>query len=238
MRVETSAGDPVVLLPGMNCSSRMWSPVIDGLEARGYSREIRCETLAGSSLEACAEELLERLPDRFALAGLSLGGIVAMALVRAAPSRVSRLCLMATNPRGPRTDQLEAWGSLRERLRAGETARQIQLELLPVLLAADRREALDDLVLQMADDVGECALEEQLRMQSTRIDERAALAQIDIPTTILAGGRDLLCPVTTHQEMASLVSGSQLIVLPHRGHLLTLEDPQSVASALDTWLRT
>lgn len=233
-----SSQEPVVFLPGMNCSSALWGPVIDRLESQGVSCSLRCEPLAGTSIEACVRGLLDRLPQRFALAGLSLGGIVAMSLVRTAPSRVSRLCLMATNPRAPRGDQLHAWQALRMRLQAGESARQIQQELLPALLAPDRRDTLDGTVLSMADEVGETALEEQLLMQSTRRDERPALMQVSVPTMILAGGRDVLCPVATHQEMSSLVPGAQLKVLPDRGHLLTLEDPESVVAGLTSWLRS
>ncbi|NYJ77266.1 pimeloyl-ACP methyl ester carboxylesterase [Nesterenkonia xinjiangensis] len=229
---------PVVFLPGMNCSSRMWEPVIARLEAQGVTRELRSESLTGSSIEDCVDGLLERLPDRFAPAGLSLGGIVAMAMVRTAPWRVSRLCLMATNPCAPTPGQLRSWQALRERLTAGASSRQLQEELLPALLAPDTRDALEAMVLDMADEVGDADLASQLMMQSTRVDERAALAKVSVPTMIVAGGRDALCPVATHREMESLVPGSRLTVLPERGHLLTLEDPQGVVAGVESWLRT
>jgi pimeloyl-ACP methyl ester carboxylesterase len=185
------------------------------------------------SIDGCVDALLDALPPRFALAGLSLGGIVAMALVRRAPERVTHLALLATNARAPVPAQYEGWAAARAALAAGRTARDLQRDLLPVLL---HDHAHDGTVLAMADDVGDEVLDRQLAAQSTRIDERPALARVRVPTLVLAGAQDRLCPVDRHEEIAALVPGARLEVLGGVGHLQPLEAPDRVAAALAAWL--
>ncbi|HYH29825.1 MAG TPA: alpha/beta fold hydrolase, partial [Pseudonocardia sp.] len=85
---------PLVVLPGMGCSPRLWSAALPG-------GPVVHGSLDRPSIDGCVDALLDALPPKFALAGLSLGGIVAMALTRRAPERVERLALLATNARGP-----------------------------------------------------------------------------------------------------------------------------------------
>lgn len=217
----------LVVLPGMGCSPRLWAgalpagvPVVHG-------------TIDRPSIDGCVDALLAELPPRFALAGLSLGGIVAMALVRRAPERVTKLALLATNARGPTSAQYDGWAAARARFSAGHAARDVQCDLLPVLL---HDHAHDETALAMADDLGAAAFDRQLAAQATRIDERPALARVAVPTLVLAGGVDVLCPVGRHEEIAALVPGAQLEVLDGVGHLATVEAPSRVAQALGRWL--
>ncbi|OZM80169.1 alpha/beta fold hydrolase [Pseudonocardia sp. MH-G8] len=216
----------LVVLPGMGCSPRLWStalpdaPVVHG-------------TLDRPSIDGCVDALLDVLPPRFALAGLSLGGIVAMALVRTAPERVTRLALLATNARGPTSAQYEGWAAARAAFATDGTARDVQRDLLPVLL---HDHAHDETALAMAEDLGAADFDRQLEAQATRIDERPALARVAVPTLVLAGGADRLCPVDRHEEIAALVPGARLEVLEDVGHLVTLEAPERVRAHLTAWL--
>ena len=219
----------MVLLPGMNCSARMWSGV-----------DLGPATTPGLTEPDLAEQvgrLLDELPPRFALAGLSLGGIVAMALVRTAPERVSRLCLLSTNPYAPTEQQLAGWRRERDRLASGTTARELQHDLLPLLLTAESLESRPDLVdttLTLADET-EVDLDAQLALQATRIDERPGLRTVSCPTLVLAAREDRLCPVDRHREIAALVPGAELQILEHTAHLSPVERPDAVASALSAW---
>ena len=179
---STGPGDePLVLLPGMGCSPALWSlleldvePIIPVLDEADLTAEV--------------DRLLTLLPARFALAGLSLGGIVAMALIRRAPERVSRLCLMSTNPFAPTPAQHASWAEQRARLGTG-SARELQELLLPDLLAPEvisDRPDLVELTLGMADEVGVDRFSRQLQLQHTRIDERPGLARVRCPTLVLA----------------------------------------------------
>ena len=221
--------DPLVLLPGMNCSARLWDGV--GLDGPVLTPELP----STGGLESCVTELLGSLPERFALAGLSLGGIVAMAMLRRAPERVTALCLLSTNPHAPTPQQLCAWRAQRDELAAGRSARDLQSDLLPVLLA-DRSAAADAVVLAMADDVGDSALAAQLALQATRIDERPWLPRVGVPTLVLAAERDALCPVAKHEELAALIPAAKLHVLSGAGHLSPLEAASQVTGRMRDWL--
>ena len=188
--------------------------------------------LSEPTLDSQVARLLDELPSRFALAGLSLGGIVAMALIRTAPERVSSLVLMSTNPHAPTDAQLDAWQVARDALRARRTARELQSEWLPLLLSepARRRPDLVNDILAMADAVGEDALDAQLTLQATRIDERPALRYVRCPTMIIAARQDALCSVAKHTELNELIPGSSLLILENCGHLSPLERPSAVTN--------
>jgi pimeloyl-ACP methyl ester carboxylesterase len=214
---------PLVLLPGSGCSADLWSD----LRLRG---EVVHGRLDRPTLDGCVEHLLATLPPRFALAGLSLGGIVAMALTRRAPERVAALCLMATNARPPTDAQRAAWAAQRDALAGGASARSLQEALLPVLTA---RRAADERVLAMADAVGEREWDAQLQLQASRVDERPGLRDVRVPTLVIAGERDGICPVANHVEIAATVPGAALHVVPGAGHLLPLDAPAAVRALLD-----
>lgn len=223
--------EPLVLLPGMGCTPALWSRL--ELDA-----ELVTPVLEQPDLDAEVERLLGLLPDRFALAGLSLGAIVAMALVRRAAGRVGRLALLSTNPYGPTPAQHQGWAAQRRQL-AGGSARALQTSLLPVLLSPavlSSQPDVVDLTLEMAEGVGENRYDAQLRLQATRVDERPCLAQVDCPTLVLAARDDRLCPLGRHEEIARLVPGSTLAVLEDCAHLSPLEQPAAVSRHLRHWL--
>ena len=222
------ADDPLVLLPGMNCSARLWSRLNLGPTITPILTE--------PTLDAQVDRLLDELPSRFALAGLSLGAIVAMALVRRAPERVSWLGLMSTNPYPPTEVQYAAWTAQRSALAGGKSARELQAELLPVLLSPrviDDRPDLVESTLRMADEVGGTALDAQLALQASRVDERDGLRAVRCPTMIISARDDALCPVERHQEMHRLIPGSQLLIIDDCAHLSPLEQPDVISRAVN-----
>ena len=222
--------EPLVLLPGLNCSAALWSAIDVG--------PVIMPALSEPTLDGQVDQLLAELPDRFALAGLSLGGIVAMALTRRAPQRVSKLCLLSTTARPPTSRQYAMWTRQRETLVAGATARDLQRELKAALLSPAARATRPDLIeitLGMADDVGAERLGAQLSLQSTRVDERPGLADVHCPTLIIAGEADALCSPDRHAEIHRLVRRSELIMIADCGHLSPLEQPAAVETALRRW---
>lgn len=228
--MAASDAEPVVLLPGMNCSARLWADLALG--------PVTTPGLTEPDLSSQVDRLLEELPPRFALAGLSLGAIVAMALVRTAPERVTRLALLSTNPYAPTAQQLTGWRRERGRLAAGTMPREIQRDLLPFLLTDENVRSRPDLVeeaLTLADGVD---LDAQLALQATRVDERPGLREVRCPTLVLAARSDRLCSVDRHREIAALVPGAELQILDRTAHLSPLERPVAVATALRGWLGT
>jgi len=225
--VTTGSSEPLVLLPGSGCTAALWSRL--DLPDGSVTPVLEADTLDGE-----VDWLLAVLPVRFALAGLSLGAIVAMALVRRAPERVSRLCLMSTNPYAPTPAQHEAWAAQRAVL-ADVGARGLQESLLPVLRSPGRTD-LDAEILGMAEELGAETYAAQCRLQDTRVDERPGLVQVRCPTLVVAARDDRLCPVERHEEIARLVPGADLVVLDDCAHLSPLEQPEAVSAHLRRWL--
>jgi len=217
----------------MGCTGALWSrlDLPSDVEAR------RC-LLTEPDLDEQVDRLLDELPGRFALAGLSLGANVAMALVRRAPERVTRLALLSTNPHAPTPVQHVGWQQLRVAL-GSTSARDVQESLLPTLLSraviVDRPD-LVELTLAMADEVGERNFGRQLQLQGTRVDERPGLRDVTCPTLVLAAVDDQLCDVRKHQEIARLVRGSRLECIADCAHLSPLEQPGTVSHQLARWL--
>jgi pimeloyl-ACP methyl ester carboxylesterase len=219
----------LVLLPGMNCSAALWS----GLDIE----PALTPKLTEPFLDRQVDHLLDRLPPRFSLAGLSLGGIVAMAIVRRAPERVIRLCLMSTNPYPPTAEQRRSWTRQRTELASGLSPRNLQRGMLADLLSPETlatRPALVERTLEIADEVGAVDLDAQLRLQATRVDERPELANVKCPTLIVAGAHDALCGLDRHVEMAALIPDAELVIL-NCGHLSPLECPDEVSEHLSRW---
>ncbi len=221
--------EPLVLLPGMGCTPALWSRLDLGC------RPVITPVLDQPSVDAQVVRLLDELPPRFALAGLSLGGVLALALVRTAPERVTRLALMSMNPYAPTSLQRAAWREQRRALASGVDARKLQRRLIPVLLSpaviGDRPD-LVELTLGMAEELGAEAYDTQLQLQSTRIDERPGLGRITCPTLVLAARQDRLCSLDRHIEMARLVPDCELVVVEGSAHLSPLEQPTVVGSHL------
>ncbi|SFR53301.1 alpha/beta fold hydrolase [Litoreibacter janthinus] len=227
--------EPLVLLPGMMCDGRLFGPQIKAL---GRDRAIHLAPISRhDTVEALANDVLATAPDTFALAGLSMGGIVAMEVLRRAPTRVTRIALMDTNALA----ETPAYAAAREpqiaRVMAGSLVEVMREEMKPDYLApGPGRQAVLDLVMDMALEMGEGVFLRQSRALQRRPDQQNVLRKLKIPTLILCGEHDRLCPVARHQFMADLIFRASLVVVPDAGHLPTLEQPEAVNAALKQWL--
>ncbi len=227
--------DPLVLLPGLMCDARLFRPQFEAL-----SREravMVAPTSTGERIEEIASGLLDQLPHRFALSGLSMGGVVALELVRRAPDRVTRLCLMATDAQAD-TPQIAAG---REDLIVAVQAGRLE-EGMRKIVGSDtlapgpqRIPILNDL-LAMATDLGPDLFVRQMRALQRRPDQQGTLRWIKVPTLILCGAHDTLTPVRKHAFMAELIPDAEMQVIENAGHLPTLETPQVVIKAMQRWL--
>ena len=231
---------PLVLLSGALCDAALWRHQIAGLSDIA---DIRVGDLTrNDSVGSMAARVLASQPKHFALAGISLGGYVALEIMRRAPERVTRLALLDTTARPE--EQSEGIG---EELPGSEGAgRQSgpaalgQVGLFTTLLVhpkrlADRR--LSTILGAMAERVGRKAFQRQQRAVRARPDSRAGLAAIACPTLLLCGRQDPLAPPALHEEMAAAIPGAELVVVEDCGHLSPLEQPEAVTAALRQWLR-
>jgi pimeloyl-ACP methyl ester carboxylesterase len=227
---------PILLVPGLVSSPRVYSPVVPALWRFGpvtVANHIRDD-----SMGAIARRILAEAPPRFALAGHSMGGYIAFEILRQAPERVARLALINTQARPDTPEATARRRSLIARARSGEY-HVILDELLPGFLHPSRRDdaALRQLVHDMGDDIGVDAFIRQQTAIIGRADSRPTLAAIKCPTLVLTGDEDNTIPNSLSKEMAEGIPGAKLTILTNCGHMPQPEQPQAAAEALVEWLR-
>jgi pimeloyl-ACP methyl ester carboxylesterase len=227
---------PILLVPGLANSPRIYAPVIPALWRYGpvmVANHIRDDNMA-----LIARRILAEAPPRFALAGHSMGGYIAFEIMRQAPDRVAKLALINTQAR---PDTPEATARRRgqiARAEAGEFHAVLD-ELFSGFVHPSRRgdATLRQLVRDMGDDVGAEAFVRQQTAVIGRADSRPTLATIKCPTLVLTGDEDNTIPNSLSVEMAEGIFGAKLTILPHCGHMPQPEQPQATADALVEWLR-
>ena len=226
----------LVLLPGMMCDARLFAPQVEALE--GTHDVTVCDLTGADTIEGMARQVLDAVSGPFSLAGLSMGGIVAMAAAAMAPARVQRLALLDTNHRADTAERRGIRDRQSAKVAAGHLRDVIVEEMKPNYLAADsrRRQDLLDLLVAMALALGAEAFLSQTQALKTRADQSAALRSYDRPALVLCGAEDTLCPPERHREMAKLLRRSELMLVPGAGHISTLEAPEAVNTALREWL--
>ncbi len=227
----------LLLLPGMMCDARLFAPQVAAF-AEGY--EVVVGDLTGAdTIDALARAVLKQAGAApFNLAGLSMGGIVAMQMAQLAPAQVKRLALLDTNHRADPPDRRAIRDAQIAKVQAGEMRAVIIEEMKPNYLAEAHRgnQALLDLLVTMAMDLGEAAFLSQTRALKERPDQTDSLRAYGGPALVLCGEEDTLCPPERHREMAALLPNAELTMLPGAGHISTLENPAAANAALAAWL--
>ena len=227
--------EPLVLLPGMMCDARLFAPQIAAFSAE---RAVMAAPIhAHDDVDALARAVLAAAPGRFALAGLSMGGIVAMAVIAQAPERVARLALLDTNPFAEAAAVAARRGPQMAAVAAGGLRAVMRDEMKPNYLAdGPDRGAILDLCMAMAEALGPEAFARQSRALMARPDRIDALRAFPRPVLALCGREDALCPVSRHEAIAAAAPDAALVVVEGAGHLPTLERPEATTAALREWL--
>ncbi len=234
MAADLIPAQDLLLLPGLLCDGRLWRDQVAALAPP--ARAVVADLTLDDSLGAMAERALAAAPPRFALCALSMGGYVAFEILRRAPDRVTRLALLDTSARPDTPEQARRRRGLMALARAG-TFRGVTPRLLPQLLHPRTLAGpLAGEVAAMAERVGRDAFLRQQAAILGRPDSRPDLPRIAVPTLVAVGEADALTPPDRAAEIAGLIPGAQLMVLPGCGHLPPMEDPAAVAALLAGWL--
>jgi len=225
----------LILVPGLLCSARLWAAQIDGLSDLAdiaVADMTRDDTMAGM-----AQRVLDCTDGTFSLAGLSMGGYVAMEVMRRAPERVERLALLDTGARADTEEQTIRRRDLIGLADRGEF-KAVSPKLLPLFVHPDRLadKAMVDAISKMADSVGKDAFLRQQQAIMHRPDSRPGLAAIACPTLVVCGREDVLTPPELSEEIAGLVPGADFVLIEGCGHLSTMERPDDVNAALRSWM--
>ena len=227
--------EPVVLVPGLASDARIFAPQIVALSA---GRAVHVGHVAeDATIEDMARSVLADAPPRFALAGHSMGGIVALEIVRQAPDRVTRLALMASDCLADPPAVAAAREELIVAARAGRLSEAMGRALPPDALApGDGRAQLHAALLRMAQDLGPDTFVKHMRALQRRPDLQRTLRGLKVPVLILGGRHDRLCPPRRQEFMAGMAWTARLVLLEEAGHLPTLEAPEAVTQALGALL--
>lgn len=224
---------PLVLIPGMMCDARMWG----GLDQRLGMQVIHHLPTEADTMGKLASIFLTEAPPEFALAGLSMGGIVAMEILRQAPDRVTRLALLDTNPRAEAQTSRARRDPQIARALAGDLDGVMRQDMKPNYLCPGPNKAtILDLCMDMALALGPEVFARQSRALRDRADQQATLAAFKGPALVLMGAEDRLCPLDRHQLMHDLLPRSRLHIIPGAAHLPPLEQPEATLTALRDWL--
>jgi pimeloyl-ACP methyl ester carboxylesterase len=227
---------PLVLVPGLLCDPLLWAPQVAGL-GEVADCWIADVTRADTMRDMAASVLAAAPFERFALAGLSMGGYVALEIIRQAPDRVTHLALLDTTARADTPEQKTRREALIE-LSARGRFMGVTEQLLPLLIHRDRLtdRGLVATVKSMARNVGQPAFVRQQRAIMGRADSLPLLGSIACPTLVVCGRDDALIPPPRSEEMAGAIPGAKLELVDACGHLSSIERPAAVNAAMQAWL--
>lgn len=230
----------LVLIPGLLCDEFVWSEQTRALSS--HARIWVPEHGSISSLTDMAQAILRDAPaERFALAGHSMGGRVALEVMRLAPHRVERLALLDSGwqPRQPgargEEEQTSRQALLEDARRNGMRAmgrRWAHGMVHPKRVGSALFEAVVDMVERKTPDI----FSAQIRALLARPNAMEQLLAISCPTLVACGRQDSWSPLSQHLQMAVIVRGARLRIIEESGHMSTLEQPGAVTAALAEWL--
>ena len=232
---------PLILIPGLMCDHAVWDPLLSAL-----SKDATCQIADhgnANSITVMAQQILDQAPARFALAGHSMGGRVALEVMRLAPERVSRLALLDTGyiglPAGAAGEEEAAkrYALLDIARKQGVRAMATQWVQGMVDPARLGDAALIESIVAMFERQSADIFAQQITALLARPDATPVLRSIRVPTLVLCGRSDSWSPPAQHEQIAELVPGSHLQVVEHAGHMCPMERPDAVAQPLLAWLR-
>jgi pimeloyl-ACP methyl ester carboxylesterase len=226
---------PLLLVPGLTCSARLYAPQIPVLWPHGPV--MVADHRQDDTIDTVARRILDNAPPRFALAGLSMGGYIAFAMMRLAPERIVRLALLDTSARADTPEQTAARHAQIAMTQAGRFAEIPELSM-PRYVHPNRQSdpAVAGAVRRMAEETGPEAFVRQLKAIMSRPDSRPMLPAIRCPTLVLVGDADAATPPDLSREIAAGIANARLVVVRDCAHLSTLEQPEAVNAALVAWL--
>ena len=226
---------PLVMLPGTLCDARIFGPLRQRL-AR-YPTQIIL-TPHARSLEQAADQVLSKAPKHFALLGFSLGGMVAMEAALRAPERVPAMALISTTPLAVPPERHAGRRALVEQARKLSMRQFVREHLWAEYGGQPGDTCTLPLLEEMAEELGAGTYAAQTEMALGRSDFCPRLSAISIPTLVIGGAEDHLCPPSAQAQLAAAVSAASHVVLAGRGHFALWEQPDEVAAPVAAWLHT
>jgi pimeloyl-ACP methyl ester carboxylesterase len=189
-----------------------------------------------------AEAVLNWAPERFALAGHSMGGRVAFQVYRLAPERVAKIAVMNTGadarPSGAAGENEERNRRALLQIARSQGMRAMAVEWLKGMIPPYRQKdgELVEEIIHMFEQKTPDMFETQMLALLARPDANPVLGRIRCPALVLTGCDDTWSPPARHQDIARAIPGAELALIPKCGHMSMMERPGEVAEAMRRWL--
>jgi pimeloyl-ACP methyl ester carboxylesterase len=245
--LEIGSGQPVVLLHAFPLCAEQWLPQllkpIPGYrfvapDVRGFGGRDPGVSPGGISMDTYAADILEfmahvEMPEA-RVVGTSMGGYIALAMLRRAPARVTGLILADTRASADSADARQARDTMLARL-AEQGVGAVADQMLPRLLAEKTRQSQPDLtdalrrliVRNTPDGVGTA-----IRAMRDRPDSTPLLETITCPTTVVVGREDVITPPEECEALSRAIPDARFVVIDEAGHLPNIEQPRAFAAAM------
>lgn len=231
-----AAQPTLILVPGLVSDAAVWRPAAERLAPYPVAF---ADVTQATSITGMAESVLAQHAGTLLVAGHSMGGRVALEMVRLAPDRVAGIALFDTGHHPKRDgEELKRQHFIDLANRQGMEA--LCNEWLPPMLHAPNREdgtlmaTLRAMVLRMTPEIHE----RQLRALLGRPDAFLGLADIRCPVLVAVGRQDTWSPPAQHEQIAGALPNARLVVIESAGHFAPIEQPAATAAALRDWLST
>lgn len=226
---------PLVVIPGLGSDAAVWRPTLEalGAEADGAVGD----TLSDDSLTAMAGRILADAPPRFALAGVSMGGMVALEIMRAAPERVERLALVDTNARPDTPEQAERRRAVNVAMLQTDDLAALAAPAIAYMVHPGAEPSVRAALSAMTVRIGARTYVRQNEAVMARADLRPVLSTLRLPTLVVVGAQDMMTPLSCSEEIRDGIAGAVLHVIPDCGHLPPIEAPERLAGLMRDWLQ-
>lgn len=225
----------LVLIPGLAADAAMWQAQLGALAP--WNAVVTDVHMRHDSIPAMAQALLAEHDGPLVLCGASMGGMIAMEAARQGPDRIRGLALLGTNAQ-PESDDMRALREAAIELFAQDRVAEVIEPNVAFAFHPDNAPALAPGYLEFVLRAGAGQLIRQNRAVIARPDARTHLRDVRCPTLVMCGDADRLTPPECSREIAGLVPGAQLVMVARCGHMLTMEQPETVNATLVAWLGT
>ena len=227
--------EPLLLIPGLLSDARIFLPQIVHLGAR-WPIHIALPT-QGDSVEQMSEAILASAPPRFIPIGHGLGGDVVLDILRRDNGRASRAVLIGTDPLAEQPATAAAREARVVAAKAGRLREAIAQDYPEAAFApSEWRPEIMALIQDMALGLGTEVYLRQIRALQRRPDQQKTLRRSNLPLLFIAGSDDRLVPLRRQDFTAQLAPHGKMTVIDGAGHLPTLEQPEAVTTAIETFL--
>jgi pimeloyl-ACP methyl ester carboxylesterase len=225
----------IILIPGLLCNQVLWSRQMASLS--GHSDVVVADLTEPETISAMASAVLHEAPDRFSLAGFSLGSQVALEIMRTSGGRVERLALLSATHGGLLPPVEKALRHAIETIGQGGFEDYLQAAY-PTYVSASRAEdaVLKNTFMEMAHAVGQEVGLRQMRALLAIRGPFRDLDRIHCPTVVIGGGADHRTTPAAHEALAEEIPGAELVILKGAAHFTPLEVPDAVTAALERWM--